>query len=528
MSQPRNSAFPPGLVIYQIYPRSFQDSNADGVGDLPGIIGRLDYLQDLGITAIWLSPFYPSPQVDAGYDISDYNNVDPLFGSLNDFDKLVAEAHKRDIKVVIDLVLNHTSDQHPWFVESRKSRDNPKRDWYVWRDAKPGDFPPNNWLSLFGGSAWERDPTTGQYYLHSFFKEQPDLNWANPEVRKAMHDVARFWLDRGVDGFRLDAVYWYAKDPQFRNDPINEEYNPHHQPLYESLHHTYSKGRPEVYKYMDDLAGVLARYDKRFMVSEAYPDEPLVPDGYVEFYKRVNPLIEAPFNFEGFEVDWRANKFKDFIDAYQKALKPGDTPVYVLGNHDRPRVASRFGEHAARAVAMLLATLPGASVLYYGDELGMLDTPIKPEQVRDTLETTVPGYKQGRDPERTPMQWSREKYAGFSSVKPWLPVNSNFTMYNVSTQLKDPGSLLNLYRELLAFRKKSVTIQQGSYEVLSFGNKHVYGYMRSHEDSTLVVVLNFSNDKEARLQLDGQVVISTHGNSMPNILQPGEGKIIEL
>lgn len=522
------SAFPPGMVIYQIYPRSFQDTNGDGIGDLPGITSRLDYLHDLGVTAIWMSPFFTSPQADNGYDVSDYLNVDPAYGTLKDFDKLIAEAHKRGIQVVIDLVLNHTSQEHPWFTESRSSLDNPKRDWYVWRDGKQGERPPNNWLSIFGGSAWQLDETTGQYYLHTFFKEQPDLNWENPEVRRALRNVARFWLERGVDGFRLDAVYWFAKDPLFRNDPINEDYHPHREPLYESLHHVYSKGRPKLYMYMKELADVLMPYKNRYMISEAYPDDALQPDGYMDFYQRINPAVEAPFNFQSFEVEWKAKEFKDFIDRYQKALRPQDTPVYVLGNHDRPRVASRLGEHTTRAVAMLQATLPGTTVIYYGDEIGMKDVDIPAKYRRDQLDQTVPDYDQGRDPERTPMQWSGDKNAGFTTGTPWLPIGADFKTVNVNKQLNDTGSLLNLYRQLLALRKESEVLQKGSYEALEFKNRNLYGFLRSYGDDNLAIVINFSASEQAKLSLPGIVEVSTHGNSHIGTLLPGEGKIIRI
>lgn len=346
--------------MYQIYPRSFYDSNGDGIGDLPGIIEKLDYLagtpDSLNVNTIWLSPFYPSPMADFGYDISDYCDVDATFGTLDDFKQLVTEAHKRNLKVLIDFVPNHTSDQHPWFVESKKSRDNPKQDWYVWKDPGPDGSLPNNWLSTFGGSAWEFDQARGQYYLHSFLKEQPDLNWDNPEVRNAMKDAVRFWLDLGIDGLRVDAVLYVSKDPEFRDDPLNP--NPENWE-YATLLHKHSRRGPKLYVYLHELAETVKSYGDRFMITEAYFDVHGNINNYLDFYNNLDPNVCAPFNFEGIHMDWEAEQFQSLVDAVQGALASSHEPIYCLGNHDQPRIASRIGKPESKAALVMLLTLPG-------------------------------------------------------------------------------------------------------------------------------------------------------------------------
>lgn len=484
-------------VVYQIYPRSFKDSSGAGIGDLNGIIERLDYLNDgteksLGIGAIWLSPIYKSPMADFGYDVSDFFDIEPLFGTLETFDKLVSEAHQRGIRVIMDFIPNHTSSRHPWFIESRSSLRNPKRDWYIWRNPKGNGSPPNNWISVFGGSAWTFDENTRQYYLHSFLAEQPDLNWRNREVRDAMIQVLKFWLNRGVDGFRTGAIYHVIKDNEFRDDPENPNYIPGKDFQYNALLHIYSQGRPEIFDTTNTLCEVLGKYEDKFMVSEVYLD---LPD-MVKMYKACSDKLHSPFNFNLMNIPWGAGDYKIFINAYEASLTPEDWPNYVLGNHDRPRLASRLGRDRARLAAMLLLTLRGMPFIYYGDELGMQDVPIPAEKVRDPWGKRTPGFSLGRDPERTPMQWNTEPYAGFSNAEPWLPVGEDFKEYNVETESADPHSIFNLYRRLIHFRKDSPALLQGSYSSLNIMNNNIFGFVRECPEEKLLILLNFSGEEQ--------------------------------
>lgn len=521
--------FFPGMVVYQIYPRSFKDSNNDGVGDLAGIIEKLDYLRTLGADAVWICPFYPSPMVDFGYDVQDYQNVDPQFGTLADFDLLISEAHKRNIRVIIDLVFNHTSDQHSWFVESKSGRENPKRDWYVWRDGKADSTPPNNWLSVFGGSAWEYDPQTGQYYLHSFAKQQPDLNWDNPEVRQAMQAVMKFWLGKGVDGFRMDAVDFFAKDKALRDDPVNPTFQAGVDLPYDSLLHIYSKRQYRLFHYLQEMADILLQTPGRFMFLEARPHAQPDLAWYQEYYDHVDPRVTAPFNLQFVNKGWDIGAFKDSINDFQAILSPGDTPVYVLGNHDCKRVATRFGSRATFAAAVLQLTLPGVAVVYYGEELGMRNLFIESKEAQDIMEKGVPGAGFNRDPSRSPMQWSAEPNAGFSTAKPWLPVNEDYLQINVEHEAKDPASLLSLYRWLSAFRHRSAAIRQGNYVPLELHHPQAFGFMRTLGKERLATVINFSPKDVIPLEVRDDLIFSTHG---PNVdlhhLQPLEARIIKL
>ena len=371
-------------IIYQIYPRSFQDSNHDGVGDLRGIIHRLPYLTELGVDAIWLSPIFTSPMADFGYDIADYTDVDPLFGNLADLDSLIEAAHRHQLKLILDLVPNHTSDQHPWFVESKTSRNNPKRDWFIWRDPAPDGGPPNNWLSEFGGSAWEFDPNTNQYYYHTFLSAQPDLNWRNPAVRNAMHDVMRFWLRRGVDGFRVDAVWYLIKDDQFRDNPLNPDFRPGGLPR-DALIPLYTADLPEVHDAISGMRRVLDEFPDRVLLGEIY----LPIERLVAYYGRDLEGVHFPYNFALLTAKWEARSLARLIDEYEAALPSGGWPNWVLGNHDRPRLATRIGLDQARVAAMLLMTLRGTPTLYYGDEIGMQQAAILPEQVRRSSPVAV-------------------------------------------------------------------------------------------------------------------------------------------
>ncbi len=493
-------------AIYQIYPRSFQDSNSDGVGDLRGVIQRLAYLkggeESLGVDAIWFSPFFPSPMADFGYDVSDYCDIDPLFGTLADFKELIAKAHERDIKVMIDFVPNHTSNEHPWFLESKTSRDNPKRDYYTWADPKPDGSPPNNWLSIFGGSAWQWDETTGQYYLHTFLKEQPDLNWQNPVVRREMQDVLHFWFKLGVDGIRADAVRWISKDQHLRDDPRNTAYQPGDAQLagggggdeFGSLLHVHSRFGPHLFDYLRELTDVVETYPDRIMIFEDYPDEIFtIRDQYLGFYS-INPRISMPFNFEGIGIPFGANNYRRFITEFQGFLNQDEhTPVYCFGNHDQWRLVNRVGEKQARTVAVMQLGLPGLPVVYYGDELGMANGAIGPDEEQDPLNKIKPGLNQGRDPERTPMQWNDAPHAGFSPAKPWLPIAAGAATYNVAHELADADSFLTLYRRLLRLRGRLEILRRGDYETFGPDDPHLFVYGRRLGGQHLFIALNMSN-----------------------------------
>ena len=480
-------------IIYQIYPRSYQDSNGDGVGDLPGIIRRLDYIHSLNVDAIWLSPIYPSPMHDFGYDVADYVDVHPLFGTLADLDRLLAEAHNRGMRLLLDLVPNHTSDEHPWFVESRSSRDNPRRDWYIWRDPAPDGGPPNNWLSFFGGPAWTLDEKTGQYYLHQFVTQQPELNYRNPEVLEAMLDVMRFWLDRGVDGFRVDVISLMLKDDQFRDEPPNPDWDgvdPH-----KSLQHVYTANQPGVHDVIRQMRAVLDEYGGRVMVGEIYlPNEELVT-----YYGRDLDECHLPYNFQLIRLDWNAPTVRQAVDAYEAALPPGGWPNWVLGNHDRHRVSSRVGPAQARVANVLLLTLRGTPTTYYGEEIGMEDVPIPPQFLQDPRAVNQPAIAHvvGRDPERTPMQWDSSPNAGFaaSGVEPWLPVADDYVVRNVAQQQADPTSMLNLYRALTRLRRAEPALHAGDYASLDAGTEDVFAYLRTAPGADrFLIVLNLRGE----------------------------------
>lgn len=523
-----------GSIVYHIYPRSFYDASGDGLGDLKGIIEKLDYLagkpDSLGVNAIWLSPFYPSPMADMGYDVSDYRNVDPAFGNLEDFDVLIDAAHHRGIRVFIDFVPNHTSDQHPWFKESRSSKDSPYRDWYLWRPAREDGSPPNNWLSVFGGSVWELDEATNEYYLHTFMKQQPDLNWDNPAVREAMKDNMRFWLARGVDGFRIDAVSWLSKDPELRSDPVNPQYHPD-QDRYLELVHNFSCEGPLLFDYLNEMVDVCAEFGNRFMITEAYPDVPGEISHYLNYYEKLHHNLCAPFNFECIAFPWDATSYRGFIDKFQESLLPGQPPIYVMGNHDKPRLATRLGRPAARTAAMLLLALPGIPFIYYGDELGMGNAEVDGSVHNPTGATEEVTRRFGA---RTPMQWSDAKNAGFSTNKPWLPPKDDYEHYNVGKEIIEKNSIFNLYRRLIDFRKNSPALRFGSYRSIDLGDK-VFGFVRELNMERFTIVLNFS-DENLQIHsktLKGTVVFSTSADEAPYStikdelsLSPHEGVII--
>ena len=457
-------------VIYQIYPRSFQDRNGDGIGDLPGILSRLDYLVSLGIDAVWISPFYPSPMADFGYDVADYTGVDPIFGSLEDFDRLVDGIHACGLRLILDFVPNHTSDQHPWFVESRSSRNSPRRDWYLWRDPSPDGGAPNNWMSHFGGSAWQFDGATGQFYLHSFLAAQPDLNWRNPAVRQAIYDALRFWLDRGVDGFRMDVLWLLIKDDQFRSNPPNPNWTPGSN-TYGSLISVYDSDRPETLDVVREMRRLLDSYPERLLIGEIYLPLPQLVSYYgYDPNTAISNGADMPFNFQLIQTPWDADAIAGLIRTYESLLPPQATPNWVLGNHDQPRIASRIGAGQARVAAMLLLTLRGTPTLYYGDELALEDGIIPPGEVQDPAEKNQPGIGMGRDPERTPMPWETGPGFGFTTGRPWLPFSPAVVEHSVSAEDRDPRSVLSLYRQLLQLRRQHAALHAGAIDDVQAGN----------------------------------------------------------
>ena len=519
-------------IIYQVYPRSFMDSNGDGVGDLRGLISRLDYLRGLGVDAVWLSPIFPSPMKDFGYDVSDYTGIHPLFGTLEDFDLLIREAHAQKIKLVLDFVPNHTSDQHPWFIESRSSRDNPKRDWYIWRDPALGGGPPNNWLSNFGGSAWEYDPKTEQYYYHAFLREQPDLNWRNPQVIEAMLNVLRLWLERGVDGFRVDVLWHLIKDEQFRDNPVNPDWREGADP-YQRLLELHTTDQAEVHAVVTRMRRLVDQYQDRVLIGEIY----LPVERLVQYYGVNLSGVHVPFNFQLLLAQWHARDIARIISQYEAALPKGGWPNWVLGNHDRPRIVSRVGSKQARVAAMLLLTLRGTPTLYYGDEIGMHDVEIPPEKVQDPFEKNVPGRGLGRDPQRTPMQWSAAKNAGFTAGKPWLPIAEDYAQNNVEAERDDSFSILSLYMQLINVRRGEPALEVGELERIDTAGD-LLTYIRRDGESAFLVALNFGSEPQVIDISDkaggGRITLSTGldraGESVRGILHihPDEGLLLRV
>ena len=485
-------------VIYQIYPRSFMDSNGDGVGDLRGIMEKLDYLSDLGISGIWLSPVNTSPMFDFGYDVSDYRGIDPLFGSTEDFTELISEAHRRNIRIIMDVVLNHTSHLHPWFIESASSRDNPKRDWYIWHDGSGAGSgsrrrpkPPNNWLSIFGGKAWEWNEATRSYYLHSFVAQQPDLNWFNPEVKEAALGELKYWLDRGVDGFRFDVINWFGHDREFRSNPFTFGSIPR---PYEFQKHIHDRNFPVSHDITREFRALLETYDDRMMVCEVYsepPGDPALSASYVG-----PDQSNISFDFRLLYQKWNPKAYVSTLTTWEETMQEcAGWPCYVLSNHDQPRSRSRFGSlsyEKAKVAAVMHMTLRGTPFLYYGEEIGMENRRIKRSQLADPVGKRGWPLRQGRDPVRTPMQWDTSAQAGFTTGTPWLPVHQNVRAINVRTQQADDGSLLILYRKLIALRNDSPVLQHGEWTLVHDGSDGVISYYRSLEGLRKLVVLNFS------------------------------------
>ena len=476
-------------VFYELYPRSFADSNNDGVGDLKGIASKMGYLHDLGVDAIWISPCFPSPQVDFGYDVSDYENIDPMYGTLKDFDAMAAEGKKKDVRIIFDFVVNHSSDKHPWFLESSASKDNPKRNWYIWRDGKANGAPPNNWISTFGGPAWKLDPRTGQYYYHYFYAEQPDLNWRNPEVAKAMYDATRFWYKRGVSGFRLDAVDTLFEVEDLKDNKVLEGKNAFGDP---ETDETNNKKLPEVHDVMRGLRKAADEYGA-VLIGETWTQDIAELNDY---YGKNNDELQLPMNFLFTKVDQvSAPELRKQVNA---AESTGHWPVWVISNHDIVRSYNRYGDGQhndaiAKLMAGLYLTLNGTPIMYYGEELGMENnTPTRKEDVQDPIGRRGWPEEKGRDGERTPMQWNDAPNAGFSTVKPWLPVPDSYKTHNVATESKDPESVLNFYKRVLKLRHENEALTEGSYTALNDTDPNVLAYLRSFEGKAVLVVLNMS------------------------------------
>ena len=502
-----------GAVIYQVYPRSFQDSNNDGIGDLRGIINRIDYIKSLGVDAIWISPFFKSPMKDFGYDISDYRDIDPLFGNLNDFDELIEQAHDRDIKIIIDQVLSHTSDQHQWFLDSRENQSNDKADWYVWADSKEDGTAPNNWLSIFGGGAWQWEPRRGQYYLHNFLTEQPDLNFHNPDVRKAVLDNVEFWLKKGVDGFRLDAINFCYHDAQLRDNPAKpkekrqgrgfSEDNP-----YAFQYHYYNNTQPENIEFMQDIRALLNKYPGTVSLGEISSEDSLAT---MAEYTQGGDKLHMGYSFELLTNDYSSEYIRTTVQTLEKGMTEG-WPCWAFSNHDVERVASRWSQNGevnsqqCKMLTALLASLRGSVCMYQGEELGLGEANVAFEDLQDPYGITFwPNFK-GRDGCRTPMPWDNADlhHAGFSGTKPWLPVDEQHKQQSVKQQTHDHGSILNAYREFMAWRKTKTVLLEGDIE---FINTHepVLAFYRTFENEKMLCVFNLSGT-EASLSMPTDVL----------------------
>ena len=475
-------------VFYEIYPRSFADSNNNGVGDLNGIRSKLDYLKKLGVDAIWISPCYPSPQVDFGYDISDYQNIDPMYGTMKDFDLLSAEAKKHGIRIIMDFVPNHTSDKHPWFIDSSASKNSAHRDWYIWRDGKNGG-PPSNWNALFGGSAWKLDSRTKQYYYHFFYPQQPDLNWRNPAVKNAMFDVTRWWYGHGVSGFRLDAVDTLFEDPNLHDNPVKEGNNVYGDPNEDNK---YNDRLPEVHDVLRDLRKVADEHNG-VLIGETWTNN---IDELKRYYGLNNDEVQLPMNFMFCMVNkLSAPEFRKQIALVESS---GGWPTYVISNHDIVRSYDRYGDgthndQIAKLMAGLYLTLRGTPIMYYGEELGMKTTPpTRREDVKDPIGKLGWPKEKGRDGERTPMQWNTSANAGFSQAKPWLPVPPTYKTHNVSNESVNPNSVLSFYKKLLALRHNNPALLDGNYVPLNEDDPNVISYLRQYKDRAVLVALNMS------------------------------------
>ncbi|WP_018320613.1 alpha-amylase family glycosyl hydrolase [Bradyrhizobium sp. WSM2793] len=516
-------------VIYEIAPISFQDSNGDGKGDLAGLLSRIDYLKWLGVDAVWLTPIYKSPFRDLGYDISDYCAIDPAFGSLGDFDRLLEALHAEGIRLILDLVPNHTADDHEWFVESSSSPASAKADWYIWADAAENGGPPNNWRSRFGGSGWEWCEARRQYYYHSFLVEQPDLNWRNPQVRGAIAGVMRFWLDRGVDGFRVDASAVLIKDELLRDNPPNPAAGSKPPPQRQTP--VFTDDRPETMDCIEFIREVIDGYRGRMLCGEVQGKT----DRIGHFYGNDKPRLHLPLNFALLDTPWSALSLQAAIDAYFNALPAHAWPVWVIGGHDKQRVASKIGEAQMRVLAMLLMTLRGTPFLFMGDEIGRKRVPIPPDRVHDPFERLVPGYGLCRDPERAPMRWDDSPDGGFTTGRPWLPLEPSDGAANVAGQRRDEHSMLALFRALITLRREHAGLHHGGHEPLRAQND-VLAYKRTDGRNEFLVALNIAAEPRKWHWLGrGRLLMSTHLDRPPAplpdasiLLRGNEGVIIAL
>jgi alpha-glucosidase len=489
-------------AVYQICVPSWQDGNHDGLGDLPGVISRLDYLAWLGVSAIWLSPIYVTEFFDLGYDVIDHQAVDPRFGTEGDFDKLITEAHRLGLRVVLDFVPNHTSASHPWFKESRSSREDGRRDWYIWRDGRAGKLP-NNWTTQFETSAWTWDEGTEQFYLHSFHSTQPDLNWTNPDVMKAMEDVLRFWLSRGVDGFRIDALVHLAKDPLLRDNPPAPGRAPDEWPTW-PMTPAFTQDQAGLSPLMRELVSVVNEYPGRILIGENH-----LPVERLPAYHAAG--LTHPVNSQLLDVEWEPASIRRAVDRYEGILPQEHWPNWVLGSHDNPRVATRWGESSVRVAAMFQLTLRGAAIVYYGEELGLPNVGLKYSEQRDPLGRLLPGRDQGRDGQRTPFPWDESPHLGFSSATPWLPSSHRHRQLNAQQQREDPGSVLTLYRELLRLPGSYRVLRDGHYRPL-LQSDEIFAFARENEQDRLLIILNFSGHEVAQhlASAKGEIVLSTH------------------
>ncbi len=477
-------------MFYEVYPRSYMDSNNDGVGDLNGIASKMDYLHWLGVDAIWITPCFPSPQVDFGYDVSNYVDIDPMYGTLRDFDRMEAGGKKDGVSIVLDLVVNHTSDKHKWFLQSESSKSNSYRDWYIWRDGKGPNQPPNNWTALFGGSAWQWSAKTSQYYYHFFYPQQPDLNWRNPKVESAIFDVTRFWYKRGVVGFRLDAVDTLFEDPNLTDNPVLPGKDAYGEPNEERKYNT---NLPEVMQVLAGLRTVANQYHA-VLIGETWTNT-------IEQLKRYYGLnhegIQMPMDlaFTNIKPPLSADAFRQHIAS---VVGSGEWPVWVMSNHDIVRAYSRFGDGQhndaiAKVLAGMYLTLPGTPVMYYGEEIGMQNNdPTRREDVKDPIGRLGWPQEKGRDGERTPMQWNATPNAGFTTGIPWLPIPVSYQTHNVASEQKDPGSILNFYRNLIALRKTNKALLDGDWVAINADDQNVLSYLRRYKNEAVIVVLNMS------------------------------------
>lgn len=521
-------------VFYHIYTQSFYDSNNDGIGDLPGVIQKLDYIASLGVDAIWLSPIYKSPMHDHGYDVSDYRTIDPVFGSISDFKQLIFECHTRGVRVIMDMIMNHTSKDHPWFRQSSSSKNHPKRNWYIWKDGKKGGLP-NNWKSTFGGSAWELDEQTGQYYLHSFLKEQPDLNWRDKGLRKEFFKEIKYWLDMGVDGFRLDAINMIGKDKHFRDNPgLLGVFNVGSKLL--------NRNAPRSHKVVKKLRKMIDTYDNRVIVGEILIPPPGNPGIAASYLGNGKNQLHMAFDFSLIFRKWSALFYYQAIEKWYAEIPKKGWPSFVFSNHDLFRSKNRLGvgknkEEKAKILAILLLTLRGTPFIYYGEELGMENVKLGKDQILDPLGKKYWPLFPGRDMARSPMQWSDEPYAGFSAKEPWLPVHKNFEEVNSKKLESDNGSILNLYIKLITLRKEYPSLSMGELKPILKGENGLISYYRIYKNRKIQIILNFTAQKKAYKngkEVFWKILLSTQRSTQEEVdfdrftLLPYEGIILKL